>query len=103
DSFGNARGAQSKLYFDTTGITKCDQANYVSTYTLNNDMLAVRFTDKNGNTVAPAKQILLTDNKQKLHITLTRGEATAYINGDNGNSTEVINKITTVYKKQAAQ
>ena len=59
--------------------------------------------DKNGTTVTPAKQIKLTDNKQRLHITLTRIEATAYIKNDSGNSTEVINSITTIYKKRAVQ
>lgn len=100
---GTVKTDQAKLHFNSTGITTCDKAAYTSTYTLKNDMLAVSFEDKNGTTVAPEKQIKLTDNKQRLHITLTRIEATAYIKNDSGNSTEVINSITTIYKKRAVQ
>jgi len=100
DSVGNVKANHAKLHFDTTGIKICDQAQMSSTYTLVNDMLAVTFEDKNGKTMAPEKQIKLTDNKQRLHITLSRLEATAYIKNDSGNSTEFIDSIITVYKKR---
>ena len=97
---GNVNTSQAKLHFNTSGITSCEKAEYSSTYTIDNDVLKVSFEDKNGITVNPGKQIRLTDNKQMLHITLERVEATAYIKSDSGNSTEVITKITTIYKKR---
>lgn len=96
---GSVLTSQSKLYFNTSGITSCEKGDYTSSYTVDNDVLRVSFTDKNGITVNPGKQIKLTDNKQLLHITLSRAEASQYIKSDSGNSTQVINEITTIYKK----
>jgi len=97
---GTVTTNQAKLHFNATGITSCEKDVYFSTYSLENDVLKVSFEDKNGVTVSPGKQIQLTDNKQMLHITLERLEATAYIKSDSGNSTEVISRITTIYQKR---
>ena len=96
---GTVSTSQAKLHFNTNGITSCEREAFSSTYAIENDVLSVRFEDKNGITVNPGKQIKLTDNKQQLHITLARVEASQYIKSDSGNSTQVINEITTIYKK----
>ena len=97
---GTVATSQAKLHFNTSGITSCEKGEYSSTYTLENDVLKVSFEDKNGFTVSPGKRIKLTDNKHLLHITLSRAEASAYIKSDTGNSTGVINEITTIYRKK---
>ncbi len=102
DSTGNVTATQAKLHIDKTGIASCNSGTYSSPYTIENDMLTVSFHDKNGNYVSTTKQIKLTDEKQFLHLSLTRLETTGYIKDDSGNSTEIINSITTIYKKRAS-
>ncbi len=99
-STGQVTASQAKLYINTTGIASCNNGIYSSPYTLDGDKLTVSFHDKNGTLITTTKQILLSEDKQYLHLTLTRFEATGYINDDSGNSTAVIDNIATVYKKR---
>ncbi len=98
---GKVTATQNKLHINTTGIESCDEGVYDSTYSLEDDMLTVSFHDKDGTLRTTTKQIKLMDNKQSLHISLTRFETTGYINDDSGNSTAVIDSIATVYKKRS--
>ncbi len=101
DSDGNVTATQAKLHINTTGIASCNSGVYSSPYSIKDDMLTVSFHDKNGTLITTTKQIKLTEDKQFLHLSLTRFEASGYIKDDSGNSTEVINSISTVYKKRA--
>lgn len=99
-STGNVTATQAKLHINTTGIASCNIGVYSSPYTIKDDMLTVSFHDKNGTYITTTKQIKLTEDKQFLHLSLTRFEASGYINDDSGNSTAVIDSIATVYKKR---
>ncbi len=100
DSTGNVTATQAKLHINATGISSCNIGVYSSPYTIKDDMLTVSFHDKNGTLITTTKQIKLTEDKQFLHLSLTRLEASAYIKDDSGNSTAVIDSIATVYKKR---
>lgn len=99
-STGHVTATQAKLHINTTGISSCDKGEYSSIYKIDGDKLTVSFHDKNGILRTTTKQIKLTDNKQFLHISLNRFETTGYINDDSGNSTAVIDSVSTVYKKR---
>lgn len=99
-STGNVSATQAKLHINTTGIASCQIGNYSSPYKVSNDSLTVSFHDKNGIYVTTKKKFKLTDDKQVLHLTLTRFETSGYIKDDSGNSTQDINEITTVYRKR---
>ena len=98
DSAGNVAATQARLFFNSTGIETCNSGTYYATYELDGDQLKIYFTF-NGTNTSEVKTIALSEDKQLLSISLTRAEASYYINDDSNTSTSVIGAVDLVYRK----